>query len=224
MTDQEKYEMGQRLKKEIKSKFGTIEKLNELLNQTNLASYTSKNPREPRAGMLAKFAEVGINTEYVLLGDIKSKDTGIKIDGSNSGQVTNIDNKNWNGEGEMVGRDSVHNGDNYSSSIIETLRDIISSQQQIITQLSSQLTEMNTTTKHTDMLVKQHYEEGHDFMIEGRKEFVKTDKCIDTNKKQTSLLKKHDANKEILLKHIDESEKYQKEIKAKLDKIIAAKK
>jgi len=224
MTDQEKYEMGQRLKKEIKSKFGTIEKLNELLGQTNLASYTSKKPREPRAAMLAKFAEVGINTEYVLLGDTKSVDKGIKIDGNNSGQVTNIDNKNWNGEGEMVGRDQVHNGDSYSSNIIDTLRDIINSQQQIITQLSSQLTEMNTTLKHTNMLVKQHYDEGHNFMIEGRKEFVKIDKCLDANKKQATLIKNIGANKEAWTKHVEESEKYQKEIKDKLDIIIAKKK
>ena len=224
MTDQEKYEMGQRLKKEIKSKFGTIEKLNELLGQTNLASYTSKKPREPRAAMLAKFAEVGINTEYVLLGDTKSVDKGIKIDGNNSGQVTNIDNKNWNGEGEMVGRDQVHNGDSYSSNIIDTLRDIINSQQQIITQLSSQLTEMNTTLKHTNMLVKQHYDEGHNFMIEGRKEFVKIDKCLDANKKQATLIKNIGANKEAWTKHVEESEKHQKEIKDKLDIIIAKKK
>ena len=224
MTDQEKYEMGQRLKKEIKSKFGTIEKLNELLGQTNLASYTSKKPREPRAAMLAKFAEVGINTEYVLLGDSKSVDKGIKIDGNNSGQVTNIDNKNWNGEGEMVGRDSVHNGDSYSSNIIDTLRDIINSQQQIITQLSSQLTEMNATIKHTNMLVKQHYDEGHNYMNEGRKEFVKIDKCFEVNKKQTALLKKSDANKEAWTKHVEDAEKYKKEINDKLDKLLAKKK
>ncbi len=223
MTNEEKQAMGRRLKEEIKSKFGTIEKLNELLGQTNLASYTSKNPREPRAGMLAKFAEVGINTEYVLLGDIKSKEKGIKIDGNNSGQVTNIDNKNWNGEGEMVGRDQVHNGDSYSSNIIDTLRDIINSQQQIITQLSSQLTEMNTTLKHTNMLVKQHYDEGHNYMNEGRKEFVKVDKCLDANKKQATLIKNIGANKESWTNHVEESEKYQKEIREKLDKILKAK-
>lgn len=224
MTDQEKYEMGQRLKKEIKSKFGTIEKLNELLGQTNLASYTSKKPREPRAGMLAKFAEVGINTEYVLLGDTKSVDKGIKIDGNNSGQVTNIDNKNWNGEGEMVGRDQVHNGDSYSSSIIDTLRDVINSQQQIITQLSNNLTEITTTVKHTNMLVKQHYDEGHDYMNDGRKEFVKIDKCLESNIKQATLMKNIGANKDSWTKHVEEAEKYQKEIKDKLDKIIAKKK
>ena len=224
MTDQEKREMGRRLKEEIKSKFGTIEKLNELLGQTNLASYTAKNPREPRAGMLAKFAEVGINTEYVLLGDTKSKDKGIKIEGNNSGQVTNIDNKNWNGEGEMVGRDQVHNGDSYSSNIIDTLRDIINSQHQVITQLSSQLTEINTTLKHNNILIKQHYDEGHDYMVDGRKGFIKVDKCIEVNKKQTSILKKHDASKEIWTKHIEEAGEFQKEIKDKLNKLLAAKK
>lgn len=78
MENKEKYEMGQRLKEEIKERFGSIQNLNRTIDEPNLGAYTSKKPREPRAGVMIKLGKAGIDMKYILLG-VKENDCTVIV-------------------------------------------------------------------------------------------------------------------------------------------------
>ncbi|MBK8946460.1 MAG: hypothetical protein IPM32_14485 [Ignavibacteriae bacterium] len=59
----------ERLKEIAIVQFGSIKNLSEKSGVANISMYTQKNAREPRASVLAKLANVGVDVNYLLTGN-----------------------------------------------------------------------------------------------------------------------------------------------------------
>ena len=223
MEPEAKAAMGRRLKEEIKQKYGTITKLNKIINEQNLGGYTSKKPREPRAGLLIKLGRAGCDLNYILLNErsasypiTKSKQ---RFSGNENagGDIQNIGDK---ADGNIMksknGNVSVHNGDLYSNEIVATLREVIYSQQQMLAQNSKSLEDISIVLKSMNIMVNQHHTEDHEYINDARKMWADLTLSIEQNRKQTAALKKHEKasekQKSLWMNHIVTAEKGQKEM------------